>query len=265
MILFADLFNTLRRPNSWALTTWFNLLLKYRRTTLGPLWMLARPIAFLVFLGALFVGLSNASTSVFIPHMAIGFICWTLIGGYFSRSDSAFKRNKAFLLDVNRTHTDIVVLDNAELILHFLHQCIVIIVVILFYGTVKTPYALMAIVGFFIVIFTGFFITLAFAILGSRFKDVGQIISSISAIAFLATPIIWMPAVDGQGGGRSNILSAYLDYNPFYHYLELIRAPLMGNPITTYTWTFVGVVTTLSIVVASILYKKCRHLVVFWV
>ena len=265
MALLEDLYNTLRRPNGWLLATWFNLLLRYRQTFIGPLWMVARPVMFILFLGALFVGLSNFSSSVFIPHMTIGFICWTLIGGYLGRSDAVFSRNKAYLLDNNRSHTDVVVLDNAELILHFLHQCIIIVIVVLLYGTVKSPYALMSILGLGIVIFTGILLTIIFGILGSRFKDVGQIIASINGIAFLATPIIWMPNLENVSAGRRNILEVYLDYNPFYHYLELIRAPLMGTPITPYTWAFVGVGTTLSAILATILYQRYRHLIVFWV
>lgn len=265
MSLFVDFYNTLRRPNGWALATWFNLLLRYRRTFIGPLWMVARPVTFILFLGALFVGLSNFSSSVFIPHMTIGFICWTLIGGYLGRSDAVFNRNKAYLLDNNRKHTDIVILDNAELVLHFLHQCIVVVAVVIFYGTIKSPYAFMALPGLFIVIVTGALLTIILGILGARFKDVGQIIASINGVAFLATPIIWMPDLDTVPVGKRNILSAYLDYNPFYHYLELIRAPLMGNVITPYTWTFVGVGTTLCAIFAAILYKRFRHLIVFWV
>jgi len=232
MSLFVDFYNTLRRPNGWALATWFNLLLRYRRTFIGPLWMVARPVTFILFLGALFVGLS---------------------------------RNKAYLLDNNRKHTDIVILDNAELVLHFLHQCIVVVAVVIFYGTIKSPYAFMALPGLFIVIVTGALLTIILGILGARFKDVGQIIASINGVAFLATPIIWMPDLDTVPVGKRNILSAYLDYNPFYHYLELIRAPLMGNVITPYTWTFVGVGTTLCAIFAAILYKRFRHLIVFWV
>lgn len=240
-------------------------MLRYRRTIIGPFWMIVRPVLFILFLGALFVGLSRFSTSEFIPHMTIGFICWTLFGGYLNRSDTVFSRNKAFLLDNKRKYTDIVILDNAELIMHFLHQSIIIVAVTAYYGTLKSSYAFMSILGFFIVIITGIFVTIIIGILGSRFKDIGQITASISGIAFLATPIIWMPDLEGVSKGRGNILSAYLDYNPFYHYIELIRAPLMGNPITTYTWIFVGVGTTFSALFAAFLYKKCRHLIVFWI
>lgn len=227
--------------------------------------MVARPLAFVAFLGALFVGLSNFTSSEFIPHMTIGFICWTLLGGYLGRSDIVFARNKAFLLDGRRKHTDIVVMDNAELILHFLHQVIIIVAVVIFYKTIDSFYALMSIVGLAIVLLMGFFVTIIFGILGSRFKDIGQMIASINGIAFLATPIIWMPQLSEVPKGRRDILSAYLDYNPFYHYLELIRAPLMGNPITQYTWTFVGVGTTLAAIIAAILYHRTRHLIVFWI
>ena len=64
-------------------------------------------------------------------------------------------------------------------------------------------------------------------------------------IAFLATPIIWLPAERGAGG----IMGAFLTYNPFYHYLDIVRAPLLGHVVTPMSVQVVAGVTVTGIVV----------------
>ena len=221
-MFFLDTIRALRQPERWMFTTWFNFLTRYRRTAIGPLWIFAGPIMFIGFLGALFVGLSRFSTSEFIPHLSVGIICWTLIGGYLMRSHNVFHRNKSYLMQGDGLHTDIILFDNAELFIHFLHQCIIAIAICWYYKTLTSPYAFVSLLGLFLTVINGYWITLVFGIIGARYKDFGELIGAITSIAFLATPIIWMPSGEGVTGGRGGILQAYLTYNPVsYTHLTL--------------------------------------------
>jgi len=266
MKIFIDLAASLRHPSRWLYSTWFLFLIRYRRTVIGPLWIIATPVMFIGFLGALFVGLSNLTTSEFIPHMTIGFICWTLLGGFLSRSATVYKRNKAMLLQGEVRHTDIILLDISELVVHFLHQAILIVFVCLVFKTFKSPYALCSLLGLFIVIINGFWFTVVWAIIGARFNDLAQFMGSVASILFLATPIIWMPTSKPGDviGGRGSILETYMTYNPMYHFLQLIRAPLMNVPIEPLTLMVVGSTTVIGFGIATFVYARYRHMVVLW-
>ena len=262
--MLSDLINSLKKPNLWGFTTWFRFLIRYRRTAIGPLWIIASPVLFIVFLGALFVGLSQMSTSEFIPHLTIGLVVWTLLGGLFLRSPDIFIRNKSYLMQGKITFTDIVLIDNAELVVHFFHQTILIVAVCWYYDLIHSGYFLISFLGLFILVINGFWLSLVLGILGARFKDIWEIVGALVSIAFLATPIIWMPTAGNAIGGKGSILERYMTYNPFYHFLEIIRAPLMGNPISDLTWTVVACFTVLGFIIASYMYKKYRHMIVFW-
>lgn len=266
MKLLTDLIESFSSPSRWLYSTWFGLLIRYRRTIIGPLWIIATPVMFIVFLGALFVGLSSFSTSAFIPHMTIGFVCWTLFGGFLSRGATLFSRNKPLLLQGEVRHTDVILTDLSELVVHFLHQAILIVAVCLFYGTIQGAYALLSLVGLLIVIFNGFWFLVVASILGARYSDLGQLMISVSSIFFLATPIIWMPSAPAGEltGGRGTVLEIYMNYNPFYHFLEIVRAPLMNNPIQPLTFWVVGIVTVIGFLIAAFMYQRYRHLVVLW-
>ena len=79
------------------------------------------PLLFILLLGALFAGYSEDPASVFIPHMSIGLIVWTLIGGYMGRGPNTFQTHRANLLLEKARHTDVLFLDNAQLFLSLIH------------------------------------------------------------------------------------------------------------------------------------------------
>jgi len=259
-----DSFASLSRGEMLYFTTFYRFAIKYRQTFIGPVWVVVQPIAFIVFLGALFVGLSNVSTSEFIPHLAIGYVAWTLLGGYLSRCPGIFSRNKAYIVDGNRSLTDAVLLDNLELIVHFAHQLIILLAVCLIFFSAPWFGVLKSMLGLSIIILNGYSFSVIFSIMGSRFKDLQEAVPSLSSILFLATPIIWMPGPISNGS-KGKILETYMNFNPFYHFLEIFRAPLLSTPISNHSWIFVGVVTVLGLVVSSILYRKYNSIVPHWV
>jgi lipopolysaccharide transport system permease protein len=81
-------------------------------------------------------------------------------------------------------------------------------------------------------------------------------IGSILPIFFYLTPIIWMP--DLMLGVR------LLEFNPFYHMISLVRAPLMGDIPSPQTWIFCGIAAVVGWVIALLVYARSRDRVVFW-
>ncbi len=41
--LFRDIYDSLRNPEFWALSTWLDIVVRYRQSRLGILWLLAPP------------------------------------------------------------------------------------------------------------------------------------------------------------------------------------------------------------------------------
>jgi len=258
-----DTYQSLKSPSYWLLTTWFKFIIRYRRMYIGPIWIIMGPLLFILLLGALFAGYSDDPASVFIPHMSIGLIVWTLIGGYMGRGPNTFQTHRANLLLEKSRQTDVLFLENAQLFIHFMHQSVIIIGVCLIYGTLKSPYALVAFLGLLLIVINGYWMTFVFGLIGARFKDFGEIMASIARLAFFATPIIWRPK--DTPGGSKGIFQVYMDFNPFFHFVEIVRAPLTGREIAPLTWYVVGAITILGYALASLLYSRYKHLIVFWV
>src|SRR5690242_5831625 len=63
----------------WASLGWYDVKVRYRRSLLGPLWLTLSAAIFIGTIGGLYARFFGQSTSNFVPHVAIGFIVWTLI------------------------------------------------------------------------------------------------------------------------------------------------------------------------------------------
>jgi ABC-2 type transport system permease protein/lipopolysaccharide transport system permease protein len=250
----------LRSLERWLYVAWFNFIVHYRKTTLGPAWLLVSPILFIAVLGTLYSHVNSVHSSVFVPSLTVGIVVWTLIGGFVSQSSTVFQRHRAQILQGSMQLKDIVVVDLLSTVLQFLHQVIIIVAVFLIFEIPVTLYAFVSLLGLALVVANGFWLTMAFGIIGARYRDLAQVMTAIMRIAFLATPIMWLPQ-----GARGGFLGPFLFFNPFYHFLEIVRAPLLGNSVAVSTWVVVFAITVAGFALASWLYKRFGRLVPLWV
>lgn len=256
-----------KKLSRWLYFTWFNFAVSYRKTFLGPLWIVVGPALFVTFLGLLFSRVNNTEVSTFIPHMAIGLIVWTLINGFVNNSTKVFQRNRAQILQGNMTLLDITIVEVLSTLLQFSHQLIVILAVFLLFGLSLNPYAFISFLGLLLLIINGLWLTIFFGIIGARYRDLPEIIAAIMRIAFLATPIIWMPGGSGLSdvGGRGAVVSSFLNFNPFYHFMELIRSPLLNQQISLISIGVVLTFTLLGSLLAYTFHKRFAKLIPLWV
>lgn len=239
----------------------FTFLLRYRRTALGPLWLLVGPSLFIALLGLLYAEIGATDPQIFVPHLAVGLVLWTLATGFVTGSATTFQRNRAQIMQGGQKLDDIVAMDVTTTVLTFLHQVPIIIAVFLIFSVGVSWYALISLVGLAIIIANGIWMTQACGILGARYRDLSEVLQALMRIAFLATPIIWMPGEGGRGG----VMGHFLTFNPFYHFLEIVRAPLLGNAIQPLSWLVVVGITLAGFAFARFMTVRFARFVPLWV
>jgi lipopolysaccharide transport system permease protein len=94
-------------------------------------------------------------------------------------------------------------------------------------------------------------------ILCTRFRDILPIVGNIIQVAFFFTPVMWSPDILKDRAWVA-------DYNPLYHLIELIRAPVLGQPIQTNSWLVSIGMLIVGFLVAQVLMTKYRNRVVYW-
>jgi lipopolysaccharide transport system permease protein len=86
-----------------------------------------------------------------------------------------------------------------------------------------------------------------------------QIVGSVLQVFFYLTPIMWMPSLLPD---RASLF--LLDLNPFYHLLEIVRAPLLGNAPSYLNWLVSLCLGIVGWIVALIFYGKYKCRIAYW-
>jgi len=259
--MFSDLKASFQYPEYWIYSTWLKFGLQYRKTTLGPLWLMISPAMFVVMLGYLFSQVNDKSLDVFVPHLAVGYITWTLLSGIVTNSTTLFHRRRSEILQGEIRLTDLVLSNLFSTFLQYLHQVPVFIIVMIFFKV--TPSVLgvgLGILGVGLITLNGIWLTIVCSIIGTQYRDLAEIISAFMRLAFFITPIIWIAE-----GGTGGLLGSYLIYNPFFHFLDIVRAPILGGTVLQQTWIFVTCVTLIGFLLATVLYRFQSKRIALWV
>jgi ABC-2 type transport system permease protein len=103
-------------------------------------------------------------------------------------------------------------------------------------------------------------------IIATRFRDIPPIIASVVQLVFYMTPIVWDYATLANSSNPAVAERAHLaELNPVMHYLEIIREPLLNEPIVWGHWYVVAVITVVGCVGALMVLRNYRSRVAYWV
>lgn len=245
----------------WLYASWLNILIRYRSTVLGPLWLVANPLIFIVMIGFLFAKISGIPSHIFIPHVTLGVIVWSLFVQILNNTPNIITQNKSKIV-AGIPLNDIIVTAIITYFIQFMHVLWIALGAWFIFKWDINTYALTTIIGIIIIIINGYALGVIFGILGSRFNDLAHLITTVTSAMFFITPIIWMP---GGEAGRGGLIGSYLIFNPLYHFMELVRAPVLNNPIDPLSWYIVIIITLLNLLFARLLYHKLARKVTMWI
>ena len=109
-----------------------------------------------------------------------------------------------------------------------------------------------------LVTINGALLTLLVGMVSARFRDIPQLIASVVQIVFFVTPIMWKPELLQD---RAYIAAL----NPFFHMIELVRAPLLGSIPALQSYVAVLVITLINFVVVGTFFARFRSRIAYWV
>ncbi|MDQ2583208.1 galactan export ABC transporter permease subunit Wzm/RfbD [Saccharothrix yanglingensis] len=279
---FADVRDAWRQRELWGHLGWQDIKQRYRRSIIGPLWITISMGTTALALGLLYSQLFNQQISTFLPYVTAGFIIWNFILGVVTEGTEVFIANEGLIKHLPAPITVHVLRMVWRQVLFLAHNLIVyVIVVTIFFPTLVEPYqmegdpvtqpglswmALMAIPGFVLVVVNAVWMALLFGIISTRFRDIPPVISSFINLVFFMTPIVWHVGVlnkvtDGEGSWRTLIA----ELNPIFHFVEIVRAPMLGHAQDWHHWVVVGAITVVGWTLALVAMRNYRARVSYWV
>jgi ABC-type polysaccharide/polyol phosphate export permease len=253
-----DIRQGLKRSEVWTMLGWQDIRQRFRRSILGPFWLTLSTAFMLVALGFVYATIFKMSMREYFPFLAAGVVTWTLISNLLSEGCQTFIASDALIRQIRlpfTVHACRMVWRN---ILVFLHNLAIIVVVVVVFGIWPSAAAVLAfLAGLLLVMLNGVWVGLFFGLICARFRDIPPVVASLLQLVFFITPIIWHPSLlPGQ--------QRVINYNPFYHFIELLRGPMLNIVPAPATWAAVIGITLVGWAMTLLLLLRARRRITYW-
>ena len=253
----TDIVQSFRGTMLWITPGWYDFTLAYRRTLIGPLWETVAMAAWVGGLGVVFGSLLGRGDGGYFAYVSVGVILWFYMSSIVATSADLFTNKQFLILSINNPLYTYalrhIVVGLARLLLH---APVLVAVLVLVAPADSNP--LLAVLGFAAVLLASLWVTPLLGLLGARFHDLRYALGLMMRFLFFITPVFWR--ADGLGD-RSLLAHA----NPFTHFLEVVRAPLIGEPIWDASWTVVLVTNAVGLTVTLQIYGQHHRRLAFWI
>lgn len=231
---------------------------RYRRSFLGPFWITISMGVMVAALGLLYGTIFHMELSNYLPYLSCGFVLWGLIANVIQDGTRAFISSDNLMRQLRVPVSIYVYRAIWSNLITFAHNIWIYIIVSLWFSLFPGWVALLTIPALFIFIVNALWIGLLLGLLSARFRDIPLIVANIVQVMFFITPVIWKPSMLPSR-------ALFLELNPFYHFMEILRAPLLGSVPSADNWIVVIAITAIGWGITLLFYTGYRWRIAYWV
>lgn len=228
---------------------WSDTRARYKKSILGPLWLTLGNLIGVLGLSLVWGTLLKEDLHNFVPSLAIGLIVWQLIAGTVGEATTTFIRQANVIRNIVTPTWFFVVRGLSRQLINLGHNIVIVVGVMMYFQTPVHIETLLVIPGFMLVVLNLYWITYLLGMLGARFRDIEYLINALLPLLFFISPVIFR-------ADRLPVSMNIIWLNPLSYFIEVIRAPLLGNipEIQSYI-----VMTSFLIIGSAITYLFARH------
>lgn len=256
----GDLLRGLQRRELWGRLGWLDVKRRYRRTMIGPFWTSITLAVYVLTVGTVGAAIWHQNIYDYLPFLVSGMIVWTLVSSITTESCTLFIAGQSLFRNIRFDFSILayaLVWRNFLVLLH--NFVIYFLVVLVLKPSLLGITALLALPGLALVLLNGVWVSLLFGIICLRFRDVPPLVSSVLQIAMLITPLFW-PADTLTGIKRF----VFVDLNPLFHVVDVVRAPLIGRVPDAISYGFMLVLTIGGWWLTYAMFKRFRKRIAYW-
>ena len=206
-------------------------------------------------------GLSLVTTGLFggaiqdrIGYIGLGIIVWSAISAIVMEGCSVFVRNGGYIQSTNISIDLYVGRTVFKVLIIFSHQLVLYAIGILFGFVALGWNCLLAVPGLVLLLINAYWIVTTLGFLCARYRDLEPIIRNLLQLAFLVTPVFWDAKI--MTGHQRLFL---IEYNPLYHFIALVRMPLLDEIPQIRSYIVVLTVTVFGYMIAYVVYRQMRR------
>ena len=258
-----DLVDGFARRELWLHLGWQDIKQKYRRSILGPFWITIATGTTAIAMGLLYSKLFGLELAEHLPYVTLGLIIWNMINAAILEGSEVFIANEGLIKQLpTPLSVHVYRLVWRQMIL-FAHNMVIFVIIAVIYPKPWSWADLTVIPAIALIMATCVWVSFCFGILATRYRDIGPLLAALVQLLFFMTPIIWnAETLQRQGAGR---WAGIIELNPLLHYLDILRAPLLGAHQEPRHWIVVITLTVLGWCAAALALRQYRARVPYWV
>ena len=254
---FRDLRNSFQRIGlAWSLA-WHDVGSRYRGSILGPFWITLSMGLMVLGIGFLYANLFHIAIDVFLPYVALGIVFFGAMTGTINEGCDTFVQASGMLSQTSLPMFTFVWRTVFRNLINLGHHLVIVVAVLIYFGQWRAANAPMAAVGIVLMLLNASWLSLLAGITSARFRDIPQIVMSVMQFAIFMTPVFWLPDKFGH-------YKAVLDFNPFYHLLQAVRAPLLGQTVEPRSYLVLLIMATVGWLFTFAVFARTRRRIVHY-
>lgn len=258
-VALRDIGNALSKFRLALIFGWQDVAQRYRRSRIGAFWLTLNMAVFVTALGMIFGTIFQTDLHEFLPYLCAGVITWGFISTSLTEGCTSFSASEGIILQVRIPLFTHILRTLWRNVIILAHNIVIFPILLIIFGGKINLNLLWVIPGFLLLCINLAWIMLLLAIVCARFRDMTQVVTNILQVMFYATPIMWMVKVLPDHVSRD-----FINWNPFYHFVELVRAPLFGVSPTMLNWSVSVTLMLIGWVATIAFFGRYRWRVAYW-
>lgn len=254
-----DIVRGARSNSLWIVFAWNDIKVRYIRSLLGPFWITISTALMVGLMGPLYGVLFGLPAVEFVVYLSVSFVIWTFISTTITEASQIFIVSDAYIKQIALPFSFYIYRLIARNGIIFFHNSVLLFFAFMFAQN-KDGYALLLLpIGIVLVVGNLLWIVTLLAILGARYRDVNQLVINMVQISFFLSPIMWK--ADMLPKSKQFLLL----FNPLYHLVEIIRAPILGNFANVYSYIFMSTFMVLGMWLTFYIFSSYRNRIAYWI
>lgn len=254
----SDITRALKLYETWSYLAYQDVGARYRRSLLGPFWIAAGTVAQALSMGIVFGAIMGQPLAQILPYIMGGLVVFNFMGIPFNEGCETFVAAattiRAYPLPF-AFHLFRMVLRSIIAIAHNL--VVYFIVVLLCRHSINVSPEIIP--GFLLIVIFVLAASTITSVIGLRYRDIRFLLPYLWQIAFFATPVFW------KAESISDKRRIIFEYNPIYYLMEVVRRPLLGEPVAPHVWPVAILVVAILAPAALIVFAIYRKRIALWV
>lgn len=253
-----ELFKVVTSYEIWLYIAYNDLKSRYRRTILGPFWLVLANGIMLAGMGIVWSVIFKFDLSEYFPKLVTSMLGWLYISNSINEAGSTFNQYYNVIQNLNISIYLHPLRSVSRNVIAFFHNLVIYFIVILIFKVPINIEMLLFIPMMSLVIINMFSITYIFGLIGSRVRDFPQALSAAMSVMIFVTPVLW----DIEMLGRYKVI-AYV--NPLTHFINVLKMPLLGQLPSMISVLVIAVGAVLSFFLMIFLSRKYSDRIAYWI